>query len=228
MGRDFYRTPIEMTALGRHADLLSGLPRDPKALAAIVQGVMMHEHIAPAYGVTLKPEQHGEAHLRSVGGTLDRIAARSPQAPLAARPPGERTVGVCRHFTLLHVAMLRAKGVPARARCGFDAYFEPGKYYDHWVTEYWNDGQNRWVLIDSQIDARQREMFTVALDLMDVPREQFLVAGDAWQLCRAGKADAQDFGILDMHGLCSSPATSSATWPRSTIARCCPGTSGAP
>ena len=35
---------------------------------------------------------------------------------------------------------------------------------------------------------------------LDVPRDQFLVAGDAWQLCRAGKADPMDFGILDLFG----------------------------
>ena len=34
-----------------------------------------------------------------------------------------------------------------------------------------------------------------------MPCEQFLVAGDAWQLCRSRKADPQAFGILDMHGL---------------------------
>ena len=50
-------------------------------------------------------------------------------------------VGVCRHFTLLHVAMLRAHGVAARARCGFGAYFEKGKFVDHWVTEYWNESR---------------------------------------------------------------------------------------
>ena len=33
-----------------------------------------------------------------------------------------------------------------------------------------------------------------------MPRNQFLVAGDSWQLCRAGAADAMDFGILDLSG----------------------------
>jgi hypothetical protein len=108
---------------------------------------------------------------------------------------------VCRHFTLLHVAMLRRQGVAARARCGFGAYFEKGKFVDHWVTEYWNEAGRRWVLVDAQLDARQRELFKIAFDPLDVPRDQFLIAGQGWQLCRAGKADPQAFGILDMHGL---------------------------
>jgi hypothetical protein len=57
------------------------------------------------------------------------------------------------------------------------------------------------VLVDPQLDTRQRELFRIAFDPLDVPRDQFLVAGDAWQRCRAGTADPGRFGILDMHGL---------------------------
>ena len=96
--------------------------------------------------------------------------------------------------------MLRSQGVPARARCGFGAYFEPGKFIDHWVSEYWNESRKAWVLVDPQLDARQRELFKIAFDPLDVPRDRFLVAGEAWRLCRAGKADPQAFGILDMWG----------------------------
>jgi hypothetical protein len=57
------------------------------------------------------------------------------------------------------------------------------------------------VKVDSQVDDRQRGMFGVTIDTLDVTREQFLVAGDAWKLCRAGREEAKEFGILDMHGL---------------------------
>jgi hypothetical protein len=198
---DTYRTPVAMSDAGHQARLFDGLPHDVGGLAQVVQGLLVHEHIAPAYGLTLSPEQHAQAHLRPVEKILETIAARDKRPLPDARPAGERVVGVCRHFTLLHVAMLRAQGVAARARCGFGAYFEKGKFVDHWVTEYWNEAQKRWVLVDPQLDARQRELFKVTFDPLDVPRDQFVVAGDAWKLCRAGKADAKAFGILDMHGL---------------------------
>jgi hypothetical protein len=198
---DTYRTPVAMSDVGRQARLFDGLPRDVGMLAAVVQGLMVHEHIAPAYGLTLSPEQHAQAHLRPVEKILEAIAAQDKKPLPVARPAGERVVGVCRHFTLLHVAMLRAQGVAARARCGFGAYFEKGKFVDHWVTEYWNEAQKRWVLVDPQLDSRQRELFKVTFDPLDVPRDQFVVAGDAWKLCRGGKADSAAFGILDMHGL---------------------------
>ena len=201
MSLDTYRTPVAMSDAGRQARLFDGLPHDVGGLAQVVQGLMVHEHIAPAYGLTISPEQHAQAHLRSVEKILETIAARDRKPLPVARPAGERVVGVCRHFTLLHVAMLRAQGVAARARCGFGAYFVERMFIDHWVTEYWNEAQKRWVLVDAQLDGRQRELFKIGFDPLDVPRDQFLVAGQAWELCRAGKADPDSFAILDMHGL---------------------------
>jgi hypothetical protein len=55
--------------------------------------------------------------------------------------------------------------------------------------------------VDAQIDAVQKDMFKPAFDLLDVPRDQFLVAGEAWARCREGAADPQAFGIFDMRGL---------------------------
>ncbi len=167
----------------------------------MVQGLLIHEHMTDAYGVALPPERRGESHVRPIAEVLAAIASRDPRPLSAAREPQDRYVCVCRSFTLLLVAILRHQGVPARARCGFGAYFEKGKFYDHWVAEYWNTAEKRWVMVDAQIDDRQRKMFAIALDTLDVKRDEFLVAGDAWKLCRSGKAEAGNFGILDMHGL---------------------------
>lgn len=201
MNVDAWRDPTGMSDAGGKARLFDGLPHDVGGLAEVVQGLLMHEHVAPAYGLTLSPEQHAQAHTRGVQEILDCITRQDGRALQTARPEGERVVGVCRHFTLLHVAMLRSQGVAARARCGFGAYFEKGKFVDHWVTEYWNEARKRWILVDPQLDERQRVLFGVSFDTLDVPRDQFLVAGDAWQLCGKGGADPQAFGILHMHGL---------------------------
>jgi NADH-quinone oxidoreductase subunit H len=63
--------------------------------------------------------------------------------------------------------MLRAKGVPARSRCGFGAYFTPGFYEDHWVAEFF-DG-SRWRLADAQFDEFQRGRLRIGFDVTDVP-----------------------------------------------------------
>lgn len=200
MNLDFYRSPIDMSDPASQAALLDDLPRGPEPLAGVVQGLMIHEHIASTYDVELSGAQHAQAHVRSIEDMLSEIVARDARPLSATRPTSERQVGVCRHFTLMHVAMLRAQGIPARARCGFAAYFMKEKVLDHWVTEYWNEKRRAWVLFDSQIDAHQHALFRMQIDPTDVPRDQFLVGGDAWRLCRSGKADPMDFGVLDLFG----------------------------
>lgn len=198
MNLDFYREPVDLSALGRHTGLFKDLPCDVAAMAKVVQGLLIHEHMTEAYGVKLPLERHAEAHVRSLSAMLDTIAAGGPIS--VSRPADKRYACVCRSFALLMVALLRSQNVPARARCGFGMYFEKGKGYDHWVTEYWHEREKRWVLVDAQVDDRQRQMFGVTIDTLDVPRDQFLVAGDAWRLCRAGEADPGSFGILNMWG----------------------------
>jgi hypothetical protein len=132
---------------------------------------------------------------------LDALLAHDDRALTASRPPEKRLVGVCRHFTTLFVTALRVKGYAARARCGFGGYFEPGKFIDHWVCEYWNAAQARWMLVDAQIDELQRGLFKPDFDLLDVPRDRFVIAGEAWRECREGRQEANNFGIMQMTGL---------------------------
>jgi len=201
MNLDFYCRPVDLSAPGAQAKQFNGLPRgNVGALAKVVQGLLIHEHMTEAYGVKLPPQRHSEAHVRPVEDMIERIVAADPRPLSSPRAPEGRYVCVCRSFALFMVSMLRSQNVPARARCGFGAYFEKGKFLDHWVVEYWSDAQRRWILVDAQIDDRQRDMFSISIDTLDVPRDQFLVAGDAWQRTRGGKADPMAFGILDMWG----------------------------
>jgi hypothetical protein len=190
----FYSRPVA----GERAALFDALPDDVASLARVVPGLMLHQHIGPAYGEPIAPERLAEAQLRAVDDILACVLEHDDAALSQERPLSKRAIGVCRHFSLLLVAMLRHKNIPARARCGFGSYFEMGKFIDHWVAEYW-DGA-RWVMVDAQMDAVQRALFRIDFDPLDVPRDRFLIAGDAWALCRAGKADPEAFGILDMSG----------------------------
>jgi hypothetical protein len=197
---DFYTRPAAMTSGGKYAPMFNELPNDVVGLARIVQGLLLHEHAAPVYGVTLVDKRRREVHLRSVERMLDCLLAHNDQPLSVARQLDARLVGNCRHFTVLLVAMLRSKGVPARARGGFGAYFKRGHFYDHWVCEYWNATDARWVRADAQLDDVQRAELQVNFDPLDVPHDRFLIAGDAWAHCRTGKGDPSKFGIFDMNG----------------------------
>jgi hypothetical protein len=132
---------------------------------------------------------------------LELLLSRDSRPLAVARPVDARLVCNCRHFTLLLVALLRTKGVPARARCGFGTYFKRGHFYDHWACEYWHAAAAHWIRVDAQIDDVQRPELQVDFDPLDVPHDRFVTAGDAWARCRAGEADPSKFGIFDMNGL---------------------------
>jgi len=198
---DYFATHSPITAPGQQAELLAGLPTSLGELRCVVQGLLLHVFWAERYGVRLSPERKGELQLRWVAPQLARIAELDPRPLAEARPPERRLVGNCRDFSVLLAALLRQQGTPARARCGFGRYFLPNHYEDHWVTEYWRASQRRWVLVDAQLDALQCQALGLTFDPLDVPRDQFIVGGLAWQMCRAGQADPETFGIGDMHGL---------------------------
>ncbi len=192
---DFYRAAAKMTSAGAYARLLAPLPRDVPSLARTVQGLLLHEHIAPAYGVELSEGRRSETHTRTAEQILGLVEHHDTRPLTAARSLEDRVIGVCRNFTVLFVTMLRAEGTPARARCGFAAYFEPGRFIDHWVAELWDAAESRWVRVDAQIDEVQRSLFKPDFDLFDVPHDRFLVAGDAWAKCRSGSSRSR--GLRD-------------------------------
>lgn len=198
---DTFRSQGPVTDPGPHLPALAALPDDVGALVRAVQGVMVHVFWAGRYGLELTPERQGEVNLRTLRRIVDRVLELDPCPLGEARPPERRVVGNCRDHTVLLTAALRARGVPARARCGFATYFVPGHYEDHWVCEWWDAAAGRWVLTDAQLDELQRDALGLDFDPLDTPRDRFVVAGEAWRLCRTGAADPDDFGIHEYKGL---------------------------
>ena len=197
----YYAGPGLMTDAAEHGDLFDGLPTEMPALCRVVQGLLLHVFWAERYGVELSEERQREVGIRQVSRMLACIREMDDRPLAVERPLDRKLVGNCRDFSVMLCAMLRYQGVPARARCGFGAYFTPGKYEDHWICEYWNADEGRWVMVDAQLDGLQREVLGIPFDPCDVPRDQFLVGGKAWRMCRVGEADPDDFGLFDMHGL---------------------------
>ena len=197
----FYTKPGPFTDLGKHTSLVADLPDDIASLCHAVQNNIVHVFSAEGLGLKLTEEKKQTLEIRPVSEKLD-IIAQTDNRPLSrSRPLDQRQVGNCRDYTLLLVSMMRHKNIPSRARCGFGTYFELGKYVDHWVGEYWNAAERRWIMVDSELDKGAIEFFKIKFDPFDVPPEEFITAGKAWQMCRSGKADPDKFGILDMHGL---------------------------
>jgi len=194
--RDYYKGDAPMSTAGARAAELRALPKDLARQCEIVQGVLVHRDMAPwLYDLKLTEAQRDEGHTRPLAQMLNRIHTLDDRPLTITRDPAHRMPTVCRHFSLMLSGILREQGVPARARCGFGAYFNPGKFEDHWVCEYWNEKQSRWILVDAQMDPIQRKTFNLKFDPLDVPGDAFIIAGNAWQMCRSGRADPANFGL---------------------------------
>jgi len=200
-GEDFYRSHGPLSDPGRHRDRLAGLGGDAASLCAVVQGLLLHDHQGGRlYGEPPRTFFEASRETLPVEERLDAVFARDDRPLDRARPPFEREVGTCRDIALLLVSLLREAGRPARVRCGFAAYFTPGRWEDHWVCERWSDDTWAWRLADAQLDEAHRNALAIDFAVDDMPRDRFVTAPEAWRLCRQG-ADPAMFGHGDTTGL---------------------------
>ena len=191
----------KMTNPGPYADLYAGLPSDLPSLVKVVQGLIVHVFWGERYGLNLSEDRQAEVQLRTMPRRLARSLELDPSPLTSTRPNEKKIVGNCRDFSITLASMLQSRGIPARPRCGFGAYFMANHFEDHWVCEYWNEAEQRWVLVDAQMDKLQRGVLGIQFNTLDVPRDQFIVGGAAWKMCRSGQADPDQFGIFDMNGI---------------------------
>jgi hypothetical protein len=198
----FYASQGIVTQPGEYAFTLDNLPTDIALICQLIQGFMIHGHWLDRYKALIpKDRQESEMNLRTVRRQLARIQELDNRPLTIPRLNDNKLVGTCRDFATIMAAILRHQGIPARARCGFGLYFMPGHYEDHWVCEYWQASENRWIMADAQIDLFQKDILGVQFDTTDMPPGMFITGGQAWQLCRSGKADPEIFGIFEYHGL---------------------------
>ena len=199
--RAYFARYGRITNPGPYADLYSDLPSAVPSLVEMVQGLMVHVFWTERYELSVPDQRKAEVQLRSMERRLARTLELDPNPLHIPRSKENKILGNCRDFSVTLASMLQSKAIPARPRCGFGRYFLPNHYEDHWVCEYWNHAQQRWVLVDAQLDELQRDILGISFDTLDVPRDQFIVGGAAWKMCRAGQADPDQFGIFDMHGM---------------------------
>ena len=168
--------------------LLVGLPTTPTEICAVAQGLVVLPDLAASFGIP--EERDDERSIRPVSDILGVLRALDDRPLIEERAFTDRVVGTCRHFAVVAAALLRHQGIPARVRCGFASYFEPGKYLDHWIVEHRHPTDARWVRTDPEILG-----FDFVASPDDLAEGDFLSGGEAWTFCREGGADPMDFGV---------------------------------
>ena len=175
-----YSSPGPLTDLSRvDPSVLHRVPDDPVEICGLAQSLIVHPFETEPLG--LPEKRFADNQLRPAEAIVGALLSLRPDPVHVPRDPHERVVGTCRHFALLTTALLRHRGIEARARCGFATYFQEGKGVDHWVVELRQNGG--WTRFDPQIVKQ------------DLTPEQFLSGGEAWVAHRAGRIDAMKFGV---------------------------------
>ncbi len=207
----YYSKPGEITRIDKHKDFIEWLTDDPSVICQVVQGLIVHDLWIGHYGESYNKDHEYSQKTAYMEDLLDKVLEIDSSNLAIPRHPRDRVIACCREFATLMCALLRAKGIPARSRCGFAVYFGwNGKYEDHWICEYWNG--DRWVMSDPQLDPfQQSSVINWALNTIhsiekkthrikqfnprDLKSDEFVTAGQAWKLCREGNANPEDFGI---------------------------------
>ena len=184
-----YTAPGPLTGLGGiDPRSLSHLGDDPVEICLPVHSLVIQPDDAASLG--LPPDRLATNQIRPAAALIKSILELDPAPLTTAREPDRRVVGTCRHFAVIACSFLRHQGIPARVRCGFATYFQPGQALDHWITEYRSRSGDRWVRVDPEILGGQ---------VLERPERlqsgEFLSGSEAWSAFRRGEVDSATFGI---------------------------------
>lgn len=191
---DFYKTQGKMSTPGKFEYLYTDLPNSIQEICNIVHSVIIHRDATDFYGYKIPEKRKTETETRYVEKILAHILELD-NAPLTTKRPAEkRFAGTCRDFALLFCSILRFQKIPARLRCGFAGYFN-NMWDDHWICEYFDEKENRWIIVDPEIDEVETKAYNLTVNPLNIPQEKFLTGGQAWLKCRSKELNPDLFGV---------------------------------
>jgi hypothetical protein len=198
---DRWRRHSRMSDPGSQAAMIDALPHDIGDLCRAVQGVLLHADWCTSYGLDASHFGPDARTTLPLEQRLRSITEADPRPLDSPRTYPMRSPGTCRDYALMLCGALRHRGVPARVRCGFAAYFSGGTWEDHWICEYHRASDDRWRRADAQLDEVQRKVLGIAFDITDLPDALYVTAAEAWNRCRTSRDDAARFGHGAVKGL---------------------------
>lgn len=207
---DHYLQFSQYTDPGMYKDLLKKLPDKIEEVGLLVRKQIIHRNTLKngntgsnkdmRYGDMTKVPWYRQCEddiFTTVAAILAELYRRDNRGLVLGRATENKLVITCRHISILVASILKFKGIPCRARSGFSSYFNlfGGKSTDHWINQYWNEKENRWVAID--IDGSLEDY--VKFNLYDLPENTFDFSADAWLKVRKGDIAENHFENADGH-----------------------------
>lgn len=193
MRHGYWAAHSAVTDPGPAGKAIDELPADLAALRQASSQLVFHYRAGGDFAANGVPaERISEIDTRYADAMFGHVLQRGEPALARDRQPADRLVGCCRDATVFFLALARHKGIAARARVGFAAYFDPGWLIDHVVAETWDEREGRWRLVDPEMNAAWRpEVNGRPVDWLDLTGDQFVTGPRAWRAARAGTSDPE-------------------------------------
>ncbi len=182
--------------------LINNLPDDIRETGLLVRQNIIHRTTLAAGNVDTNADlrfgdmtkmpwwkQPEDDILPTAAAMLAELYFRDKRGFIPNRAPEHKLILTCRNTAIIMAAILKSKGIPTRVRAGFAPYFEVNQTDDHWINQYWNDNERRWVTIDVDGSLSLADDF----DPYDVPNRKFNFAAKSWLDIREDKVDANRF-----------------------------------
>lgn len=189
--KEFYKEMSFYTNAGPYKDYFVSLPNDINKLRDLVCD--QHIHKMRVFR-TLKKEDVFKNFvwynclydaLNTATAMTSEIFRLDEKGFYENRPIDKRIVVTCRYISILFASILKSKGIPCRCRSGFAPYLYEDYNVDHWINEYWDETQKRWIAIDAQVQDTTRT-HDKNVNLYDIKTE-FEYPAELWLKARKGE-----------------------------------------
>ncbi len=199
---NFYKAFSLFTFPGCYKEKLQELPDNIKEIGNLVRSNFIHRttlrdgntgsNADQKYGdMTKIPwwQQPEDDYLVTAGAMLTELYRKNSQGFIKNRKETDKLILTCRFVAIITATILKSKNIACRVRSGFAPYFEDdNKSWDHWINQYYDEKQKRWVTID--VDGSWHDL---AFDPYDIPEDKFDFSAKAWLDSRAEKIDPKRF-----------------------------------
>ncbi len=195
---EFYKKTSLYTDLGYYRDFTKNLPDDIEQLCLLQRMQIIHPTAfrdkdirnrkdcfwGDMTKVPISRLEYEDDIFPTAQSVIAELLRKNPNYT-TKREAKDKVHVTCRSQAIVLASILKAKGIPARARSGFAQYIHyDGIAYDHWITEYFDEKEHRWKLVDADEHCPDHEM---GFDLNDIPYDKFLFGANAYIGVRQNK-----------------------------------------
>ena len=196
----------QYTDPGLYRSLVEKLPDDVRKIGELVRKQLIHRTTLEAgnigtnadkkFGDMTKVPWHRQPEddiFVTASAIVAELYRRDERGFINNRSEKDKLVLTCRFVAVLMASILKSKGIPCRVRSGNAPYFNMGSLgkvsADHWINQYWNFKEERWVTIDVDGSWSLNDDF----DPYNIPEGKFDYPADAWLNIRKNKDNPNRF-----------------------------------